>query len=328
MTLLILSTIILTLLFDFLNGFHDAANAIATVISTRVLKPFHAVAWSAGFNFLAILVFGMGVAKTVGTGIVDPQYIEPAGIFCAMMAAIIWNLLTWYYGLPSSSSHALIGGLVGVGLYRGGLTALHFGGISKIVVSIALSPAIGMTLAMLLMMFVLSLLQNAHPTPVDRWFRRIQLVTSALLSLTHGGNDAQKSMGVIALLLFTAKLIPEFYIPLWVSVSCYLMISLGTLFGGFRIIHTMGMKITKLKPVGGACAEISSAFTLFLATHFGIPVSTTHTITGAIVGVGALQRASAVRWGVARRILWAWVFTIPMTMLLAVGMMAIASLFK
>ncbi len=327
MTFLIVFTIFLTLLFDFINGFHDAANAIATVISTRVLKPLHAVAWSASFNFLAIAVFGFGVATTIGTGVIDTQYVEPVGIFFAMLSAIIWNLVTWYYGLPSSSSHALIGGLVGVGLFRGGLKALHFTGISKIVVSIVLSPLMGMTLAMILMLGVLSMLQNATPTPVDKWFRRLQLVTSALLSLTHGGNDAQKSMGVIALLLYSAKLIgPNFYIPLWVSLSCYLMISLGTLFGGFRIIRTMGMKITKLKPVGGACAEISSAFTLFLATHWGIPVSTTHTITGAIVGVGALQRFSAVRWGIARRIVWAWVFTIPMTMFLAMAMMWVGSL--
>lgn len=326
MSFLIFITIVLTLLFDFVNGVHDAANAIATVISTRVLKPLHAVAWSATFNFLAIFVFGVGVAKTIGTGVIDPVYVQPIGIFFAMISAISWNLITWYLGLPSSSSHALIGGLVGVGLYEGGIQALHFGGLSKIIVSIVLSPLFGMILAMVLMMVVLSMLINATPTPVDRWFRRIQLLTSALLSLTHGGNDAQKSMGVIALLLYSAHLIPTFHIPLWVSISCYTMISLGTLIGGFRIIRTMGMKITKLKPVGGACAEISSASVLFVATHLGIPVSTTHTITGAIVGVGALQRFSAVRWGVARQIVWAWIFTIPATILLSMLMMFVAHL--
>lgn len=322
MSTLIVITIAATLIFDFLNGFHDAANAIATVISTRVLKPIHAVAWSALFNFLAFFIFGVSVATTIGTGIVDPAAIQPIGIFCAMLAAITWNLATWYLGLPSSSSHALIGGLIGVGLARGGVAVLRWKGIVKILISIVLSPLLGMLLAMVLMTIVLMSLQNATPAPVDRTFRRIQLITSALLSLAHGGNDAQKSMGVIALLLYTSnQLGPTFYVPLWVVLSCYIAIALGTLFGGFRIIRTMGMKITKLKPVGGACAEITSAFTLFIATTLGIPVSTTHTITGAIVGVGALQRLSAVRWGVARRIVWAWIFTIPATTLLAMALL-------
>ena len=316
--LLIYITIAITLLFDFLNGFHDAANAIATVVSTRVLRPVQAVIWSASFNFLAYFVFGLHVADTIGTGIVSVEVVNTLFIFCALISAVIWNIITWYFGIPSSSSHALIGAMIGVAVVKAGFGMLVWFGIIKTVVSIILSPVLGLILGTVCMFMSTRLFFYKSPQRVDSIFRRVQLFTSAMLSLGHGGNDAQKSMGIIALLLFTGNLSGStFHIPLWVVLSCYSAMALGTLFGGFRIVRTMGMKITKLSPVGGSSAEISGAMTLMLATELGIPVSTTHTITGAIVGVGALQRVSAVRWGVARRIVYAWIITIPATAIMA-----------
>ncbi|MBX9586508.1 MAG: inorganic phosphate transporter [Gammaproteobacteria bacterium] len=318
MLILIYITIAITLFFDFLNGFHDAANAIATVVSTRVLRPFQAVIWSAAFNFLAFFIFGLHVAATIGTGIVSVEVVNTVFILSALIAAIIWNLLTWYFGIPSSSSHALIGAMIGAAIVKAGFSKLVWSGIIKTVVSIFLSPILGLILGTIFMFISTRLFFHKSPQKVDTIFRRIQLVTSALLSVGHGGNDAQKSMGIIALLLFTGNLIgPSFHVPLWVVFSCYSAMALGTLFGGFRIVKTMGMKITKLNPVGGSSAELSGSMTLMLATGLGIPVSTTHTITGAIIGVGALQRLSAVRWGVARQIVVAWVITIPATAILA-----------
>lgn len=318
MLILIYITIAITLFFDFLNGFHDAANAIATVVSTRVLRPFQAVIWSAAFNFLAFFIFGLHVAGTIGTGIVSVEIVNTVFILSALIAAIIWNLLTWYFGIPSSSSHALIGAMIGAAIVKAGFSKLVWSGIIKTVVSIFLSPILGLILGTIFMFISTRLFFYKSPQRVDTIFRRIQLVTSALLSIGHGGNDAQKSMGIIALLLFTGNLIgPSFHVPLWVVICCYSAMALGTLFGGFRIVKTMGMKITKLNPVGGSSAELSGAMTLMLATGLGIPVSTTHTITGAIIGVGALQRLSAVRWGVARQIVVAWVITIPATAILA-----------
>ncbi len=311
MTLVILS-IALALIFDFLNGFHDAANAIATIVSTRVLKPHWAVLWAAFFNFVAFLFFGVTVASTIGTGLITPDIVTVPMIFCALCGAIFWNIFTWYIGIPSSSSHALIGGLLGAAIAKAGFAPLKWIGISKVLFAIVLSPLIGIILGSVLMLIVARIFFFQTPYRIDRWFRQLQLISSALISLGHGGNDAQKTMGIIAILLFSAGLLGKhFYIPFWVVVSCYFVIALGTFFGGWRIVKTMGMKITKLKPIEGFCAETSSAFTLFLATALGIPVSTTHTITGAIVGVGFFHGASAVRWGVARRIVWAWIFTIP-----------------
>ncbi len=316
--LLIYITIAFTLVFDFLNGFHDAANAIATVVSTRVLRPFQAVIWSASFNFLAFFIFGLHVADTIGTGIVSVEVVDTVFILCTLISAIIWNLFTWYFGIPSSSSHALIGAMIGAAVVKAGFAKLVWFGIIKTVVSIILSPVLGLILGTFFMFASTRLFFYKSPQRVDSIFRRVQLATSALLSLGHGGNDAQKSMGIIALLLFTGNLSgSEFHIPLWVVLSCYSAMALGTLFGGFRIVRTMGMKITKLNPVGGSSAELSGAMTLMLATELGIPVSTTHTITGAIIGVGSLQRFSAVRWGVARQIVIAWILTIPATAILA-----------
>jgi PiT family inorganic phosphate transporter len=309
---LVLLTVFAALFFNFLNGFHDAANAIATVVSTQVLKPHQAVLWSAIFNFLAYFVFGLHVADTVGKGIVSPHIMDTMFIFSALMGAIIWNIITWYYGLPSSSSHALIGGLIGAALIKSGTHYLEYAGIIKTVVAIVLSPLLGMILALLMMYIIARIFFYYSPLQIDRWFRGFQLFSSALLSLGHGGNDAQKTMGIIAVLLFSSHLlVGKFYVPTWVVISCYSVMAIGTLFGGYRIVRTMGMKITKLKPVGGACAETGSALTLFLATILGIPVSTTHIVAGSIVGVGSLQRFSAVRWGVASQIVWAWVLTLP-----------------
>lgn len=319
--LLVYFTIGLTLLFDFLNGFHDASNAIATVISTQVLKPYQAVIWAASFNFLAFFIFGLHVAGTIGTGIVAPQIINTTFILAALTGAIIWNLITWYFGIPSSSSHALIGGLIGAALTKAGIHSLEFVGLLKIIISIVISPLLGMLLSMLLMLLIARLFFYHPPYQIDRWFRRLQLVSSAMLSLGHGGNDAQKSMGIIAILLFSNHLIGnQFFVPFWVIIACYAMMAFGTLLGGYRIVRTMGMKITKLKPVGGASAEIGGALTLFFATFLGIPVSTTHTITGSIIGVGSLQSFSAVRWGVASQIVWAWILTLPAAAIVAAGM--------
>ena len=300
------------LIFDFMNGFHDAANSIATVVSTRVLKPYQAVMWAAFFNFAALFVFHLKVATTVGQGIIDASVVDHHIIFGALVGAIVWNIITWYYGLPSSSSHALIGGLIGAAVAKSGFWALQSAGIYKTLVFIVISPTLGFFLAGILMVAVSWICRRSTPAKVDRWFRRLQLLSAAMYSLGHGGNDAQKTMGIILMLLIAAGITgPKDPVPMWVIISCYAAISLGTLLGGWRIVRTMGQKITKLKPVGGFCAETGGALTLFLATSLGIPVSTTHTITGSIVGVGSAQSVSAVRWGVAGNIVLAWVLTIP-----------------
>ncbi len=304
--------IVLALAFDFMNGFHDAANSIATIVSTRVLKPQHAVAWAAFFNFIAFLFFGLNVANTIGKGVIEQHIVDLHVIFGALSGAIVWNIITWYYGIPSSSSHALIGGLGGAAVAKGGTGALIGSGFFKISVAIVLSPMVGLILGMLLMAAVGWIFFRTSQRRIDRWFRRLQFVSASLYSLGHGGNDAQKTMGIIAMLLFSQGLSgPTFSVPFWVVISCQAAMGLGTLFGGWRIVKTMGMKITRLKPVGGFCAETGGAITLFAATGLGIPVSTTHTITGAIVGVGSVHKLSAVRWGIAERIVWAWVLTIP-----------------
>ncbi len=310
-SLYVVAIIVVALVFDFLNGFHDAANSIATVVSTRVLTPGFAVAWAAFFNFLAVFVLGVAVAKMVGKGIIVSEAVNNHVILSALTGAILWNLLTWWLGLPTSSSHALIGGLVGAAICYKGVGAVIAPGLTKTAIFIIAAPLIGLVLAYINMVAVSWIFRRAVPGKVDRLFRRLQLVSAALYSLGHGGNDAQKTMGVIALLLFTSGRIDHFYIPQWVVITCGVAIALGTLSGGWRIVHTLGSRVTKLRPVGGFCAETAGAISLFGATHFGIPVSTTHTITGAIVGVGATQRLSAVRWGVAGRIVWAWVLTIP-----------------
>jgi inorganic phosphate transporter, PiT family len=308
----------IALAFDFMNGFHDAANAIATVVSTRVLKPHWAVVWAAFFNFLAYFVFGVAVAATVGKGIIDPQVVDHFVVFGALVGAIAWNVITWYYGIPSSSSHALIGGLAGAAVAKHGVSSLIGTGFLKTAVAIVLSPLLGFALGLALMFAVAWLFRRATPRRVDRWFRRLQLVSAGAYSLGHGGNDAQKTMGIIWMLLIAGQHVgPGDPLPFWVAIACYSAIALGTLFGGWRIVKTMGQRITKLKPVGGFCAESGGAMTLFLATGLGVPVSTTHTITGAIVGVGSVQKLSAVRWGVAGNIVWAWVLTIPASAFIA-----------
>jgi PiT family inorganic phosphate transporter len=311
--------VFLALIFDFMNGFHDAANAIATVVSTGVLKPQTAVAMSAMFNFVAIFTVGLHVASTVGKGTIDPHIVDHYVVFGALVGAIFWNVITWYYGIPSSSSHALIGGLVGAAVAKSGTGALVGGGLLKTVQWILLSPLLGFLLGSLVMLAVSWIFVRTPPRKVDTWFRRLQLVSAAAYSLGHGGNDAQKTIGIIWMLLIVAGVsnAGDTAPPLWVIISCYTAISMGTLFGGWRIVKTMGQKITKLKPVGGFCAESGGAITLFLASAIGVPVSTTHTITGAIVGVGSAQKASAVRWGVAGNIVWAWVFTIPASAFMA-----------
>jgi PiT family inorganic phosphate transporter len=303
----------LALLFDFMNGFHDAANAIATVVSTGVLKPSQAVAMAALFNVLAFFVFNLSVAKTIGKGTIDPTIIDHYVIFGALVGAIFWNLVTWYFGIPSSSSHALIGGLIGAAVAKDGTGTLIAAGLYKIILFIVLSPLLGFLLGSLMMLIVSWLFVKSTPMKVDKWFRRLQLVSASVFSLGHGGNDAQKTMGIIWMLLIAAgySKASDASPPAWVVYSCYAAIGAGTLFGGWRIVKTMGQKITKLKPVGGFCAETGGAATLIMATVFGIPVSTTHTITGAIVGVGSSQKMSAVRWGVAGNIVWAWILTIP-----------------
>lgn len=305
--------IALALLFDFMNGFHDAANAIATVVSTGVLKPHHAVAMAAFFNVVAIFFFQLKVASTVGKGTIDPMIVDHYVVFGALVGAIAWNLVTWYYGIPSSSSHALIGGLVGAAVAKSGTDALISAGLVKTIAFILLSPLLGFVFGSIMMVLVSWLFVRSTPRKVDKWFRRMQLVSASMYSLGHGGNDAQKTMGIIWMLLIAAGVstVEDSMPPYWVVLSCYAAIGLGTLFGGWRIVKTMGQKITKLKPVGGFCAETGGAITLFLATALGIPVSTTHTITGAIVGVGSSRKMSAVRWGVAGNIVWAWIFTIP-----------------
>jgi PiT family inorganic phosphate transporter len=309
---LVIVTICMALLFDFLNGFHDAANAIAAMVSTRVLKPHWAVLWAGFFNFIAFLFFGVHVANTIGTGLVDPSVIDTHVIFSAMAGAIFWNLFTWYYGLPSSSSHALIGGLLGASIAHAGMAPLEWTGITKVLAFIVLSPLIGMVMGMILMVLTARIFFYSNPHRVEASFRKFQFLSSAFISLGHGSNDAQKTMGIIAMLLYSAHMLGDhFYIPIWVVISCNFVIALGTCFGGWRIVKTMGMRITKLKPVSGFCSDTASAITLATATVLGIPVSTTHTVTGAIIGVGSLNGFSAVRWGVAKSIVWAWVLTIP-----------------
>jgi PiT family inorganic phosphate transporter len=305
--------VILAIAFDFMNGFHDAANSIATVVSTGVLKPGQAVMFAAAFNLIALFVFHLSVAATVGKGIVQPGVVDTHVVFGALMGAIAWNLATWIYGIPSSSSHALIGGIAGAVIAKAGAPALMSGGILKTVAFIFISPLLGFVLGSLMMVLVSWVGRRATPSKVDRWFRRLQLVSAGAYSLGHGGNDSQKTIGLIWMLLIATGYVSssDASPPTWTIVSCYLAIAAGTMFGGWRIVKTMGQKITKLKPVGGFCAETGGALTLFLATALGIPVSTTHTITGAIVGVGSTRRASAVRWGIAGRIVWAWIFTIP-----------------
>ena len=311
--------VVLALLFDFMNGFHDAANSIATVVSTGVLKPQQAVLFAAFFNVVAVAFFQLKVAATIGKGIVEPGVVDHHVVFGALIGAIAWNAITWWWGIPSSSSHALIGGIAGAVVAKAGPSALVAGGIWKTVAFIVISPLLGYLLGSLMMVIVSWVCRDKSPLRIDRWFRRLQLVSAGLYSLGHGGNDAQKTIGLIWMLLIAAGMVSvgDKAPPNWVIVACYVAIGLGTMFGGWRIVQTMGQRITKLKPVGGFCAETGGAITLFLATAMGVPVSTTHTITGAIVGVGSVQRASAVRWGVAGSIVWAWIFTIPAAALMA-----------
>ncbi|EJC83333.1 phosphate/sulfate permease [Rhizobium leguminosarum bv. trifolii WSM2297] len=309
---LLVGLIGVALLFDFLNGLHDAANSIATIVSTRVLRPQYAVLWAAFFNFIAFLFFGLHVAETLGTGIIDPAIVTPQVIFAALVGAIVWNVLTWIFGIPSSSSHALVGGLVGAGLAKTGLSSIVWSGLLKTAAAIVMSPMIGFLLALFLILAVTWTFIRQTPFAVDRSFRFLQFLSASLYSLGHGGNDAQKTMGIIAVLLYSQGYLGgSFHVPLWVVLSCQAAMALGTLFGGWRIVHTMGSKITRLNPMQGFCAETGGALTLFGATWLGIPVSTTHTITGAIIGVGAARRVSAVRWGLAGNIVVAWVVTLP-----------------
>lgn len=305
------------LVFDYINGFHDAANSIATVVSTRVLSPGKAVIWAAFFNFAAAFIVGTAVAKTVGSGMIDLSAVTTSVILAGLIGAIVWDLITWFYGLPTSSSHALVGGYAGAAIAKAGVGALVPAGWTKTLLFILLAPGIGFVLGFTFMVAILWICRGAAPSRVDRWFRRLQLVSAALYSLGHGANDAQKTMGIIAGVLVTGGYLTEFEIPLWVEIAAYSAISAGTLSGGWRIIHTMGSKITRLQPVGGFAAETAGAVSLFTATALGVPVSTTHTITGAIIGVGSTRRLSAVRWGVARRIVWAWVLTIPASAVIA-----------
>jgi PiT family inorganic phosphate transporter len=325
---LLVALIAVALLFDFLNGLHDAANSIATIVSTRVLKPTYAVAWAAFFNFIAFLFFGLHVAETLGTGIVDPNIIDPRVVFGALSGAIVWNVLTWLTGIPSSSSHALIGGLVGAGAAKAGFSAVVWGGLGKTTAAIVLSPVSGFVLALVLVLVVSWLFVRATPFAVDSTFRTLQFVSASLYSLGHGGNDAQKTMGIIAVLLYSqGHMEGGFHVPFWVVIACQAAMGLGTLCGGWRIVKTMGSKITKLTPVQGFCAETGGAITLFAATWLGVPVSTTHTITGCIIGVGAARRASAVRWKVANGIVIAWVITIPASALIAAFAYLVVGLF-
>jgi len=314
----VVALVLVALAFDFLNGFHDAANSIATVVSTRVLKPYQAVMMAAVFNFVAVFVFQLSVATTVGKGIIDQGIVDHYVVFGALIGAIAWNIITWYYGIPSSSSHALIGGLVGAGVAKAGTWALIPAGILKVVAFIFSSPLLGFLLGSILVLAISWIFARSTPSRVDRLFRRLQLFSSSLYSLGHGGNDAQKTIGIIWMLLIaTGHAGSEGGVPAWVVIACYVTIGFGTLFGGWRIVKTMGQRITKVRPVGGFCAEISGSITLFLATGLGIPVSTTHTITGSIVGVGSTQSVSTVRWGIAGNIVWAWILTIPCSAFIA-----------
>ncbi len=324
---LLVGLIAVALLFDFLNGLHDAANSIATIVSTRVLRPHYAVIWAAFFNFIAFLFFGLHVAQTIGTGIVDAGVIDPRVVFAALIGAIAWNLITWGLGIPSSSSHALVGGILGAGLAKAGGGAIVWSGLGKTLAAIVLSPALGLVLALVLVLVVSWIFVRSTPFAGDQAFRSLQFVSASLYSLGHGGNDAQKTMGIIAVLLFSQGLLGEtFYVPFWVVLACQAAMAFGTLFGGWRIVRTMGSKITRLTPMQGFCAETGGAITLFTATGLGVPVSTTHTITGAIVGVGASRRLSAVRWGVAGNIVVAWVVTIPAAAAIAAATWWVAGL--
>ena len=320
--------IALVLIFDFINGFHDSANSIATVVSTRVLSPFSAVLLAASFNFIAFVVFPLKVATTMGKGIVNPDVLSLTVIGSALIAAITWNLLTWWWGLPSSSSHTLVGGLVGAAIASAGLGSIITGGVLKVVVFIFIAPILGMAISIIITIIVLHLAKNSSPSRVDKHFRRLQLLSASAFSLGHGGNDAQKSMGIIWVAMITAGLTTkDAKIDLWIVLSCQAAIALGTLFGGWRIVKTMGQKITKLKPYEGFCAETAGALTLFGATHFGIPVSTTHTITGAIIGAGTLKGANAVKWGVTTKIFWSWILTIPISAAIGATMFYFFNLF-
>ncbi|MBX3535258.1 MAG: inorganic phosphate transporter [Xanthobacteraceae bacterium] len=326
---ILIGLIAIALLFDFLNGLHDAANSIATIVSTRVLRPRYAVFWAAFFNFIAFLFFGLHVANTVGTGIVSAGIVDARVIFGALMGAITWNVVTWWAGIPSSSSHALIGGLVGAAVSKAGSIAIVWAGLLKTTAAIVLSPMTGFFLALMLVLLVSWLFVRASPRSVDGTFRYLQFVSASLYSLGHGGNDAQKTMGIIAVLLFsTGHLGGEFHVPFWVVLSCQFFMALGTLMGGWRIVHTMGSKITRLTPMQGFCAETGGAITLFMATYLGVPVSTTHTITGAIVGVGAARRVSAVRWNVASNIVVAWIVTLPAAAAIAAAFYFLSGLFS
>ena len=316
---LVALVITVALIFEYINGFHDAANSIATVVSTRVLSPGKAVVWAAFFNFAAAFIFGTAVARTMGSGMIDITAVTTAVILAGLTGAIIWDLITWYWGLPTSSSHALIGGYGGAAVAKAGMGVLIPAGWNKTLIFIVLAPAIGLVLGLVFMVAIMWICRGAAPSRVDKWFRKLQLLSAALYSLGHGANDAQKTMGIMAGALFAGGYITEFYIPFWVEIAAYSAISLGTLSGGWRIIHTMGSKITRLQPVGGFAAETAGAVSLFTATSLGVPVSTTHTITGAIIGVGATRRMSAVRWGVAGQIVWAWILTIPAAAIIAAG---------
>jgi PiT family inorganic phosphate transporter len=326
--LLIVFIIAVALVFDFTNGMHDAANSISTVVSTRVLTPRQAVIWAAVFNFVAFLIFGTTVASTIGKGMIDINSVTTTVILAGLAGAICWNLITWYFGLPSSSSHALIGGYAGAAIARSGISVIILDGWYKTLIFIVLAPAIGLVLGFLLKVITTWLVYKQTPAAIDRWSRILQLFSAALYSLGHGGNDAQKTMGIIASLLFTGGLLTEFTIPLWVVLSAHAAIAIGTLTGGWRIVKTMGQKITKLRPLDGVCAETAAATSIFFATHAGIPVSTTHVITGAISGVGAVRRLSAVRWGVTLRIVWAWIFTIPASAAIAAIVFTLLNFFS
>jgi PiT family inorganic phosphate transporter len=315
---IVVAIVLIALAFDYINGFHDAANSIATIVSTRVLTPKRAVAWAAFFNFIAFVIFPLHVAHTVGKGIIDPHIVDDAVLVGALGGAIAWNLITWWYGLPSSSSHALVGGLLGAGISKGGLAVVQTSGVLKIAIFIVVSPVLGMVLGGLMMVLVAWIFRRAHPGRIDRWFRRLQFVSAAMFSLGHGANDAQKTMGIIlALLIAKGYVGAKAEVPWWVILASQTAMGLGTLSGGWRIVKTMGMRLTKLKPVGGFCAETGAAGMLFLASALGIPVSTTHTITGGIVGVGFVNNPNSVRWAVALRIVWAWLFTIQSAAIIA-----------
>ncbi len=320
----VLGIVVVALIFDFINGFHDAANSIATIVSTRVLPPRWAVVWAAFFNFIAFVIFPLHVAHTVGKGIIEPRIVDDAVLVAALSGAIIWNLITWWYGLPSSSSHALVGGLIGAGVAKSGLSVIKVDGVTRIAVFIVVSPVLGMVLGGAMMVLVAWVFRRSLPGRIDRWFRRLQFLSAALFSLGHGGNDAQKTMGIIMALLISRGYIGDkAEVPLWVVLTCHLAMGLGTLTGGWRIVRTMGMRLTKLKPFGGFCAETGAAAMLFLASALGVPVSTTHTITGGIVGVGFVTKPAGVRWGGALRIVWAWVLTIQSAAIVAAGTYAL-----